>query len=165
MQWIDKSEIDAKAYTGETLCEKLSLEMWNGCKMEDWPNWPDFIQTAYFILAFDTELTMEGIFTFLENSIGHYAPQIIAAFRAIGDDRDADILNEICTLCPPDVMRGEFLSGEHQEYELTCFNEAHELTGETEEQIIRLAKGLYLNANRDIWKLLFRYVDQKIAAP
>lgn len=35
---------------------------------------------------------MEGIFTFLENSIGHYAPQIIQAFRAISDDNDADIL-------------------------------------------------------------------------
>lgn len=163
MQWIDGSEMDIKQYTGEALCEKLSLEMWNGCKMEDWPKWPELVQTACFILAFDTELTMEGIFTFLENSIGHYAPQIIGAFRAIGDDRDADILQEICTLCPPDVMRGEFLSGDHQEYELTSFNEAHKLTEEAEKQIIQLAKELYLNADRDIWKPLFCYVNQKIA--
>ena len=88
MQWIDGNEIDFKQYTGEKLCEKLSLEMWNCCKVEQWPSWVDFIQVAYFIIAFDTEVTMEGIFTFLENSIGHYAPQIIKAFREIGDDND-----------------------------------------------------------------------------
>ena len=51
-----------------------------------------------FLIAFDTELTMEGIFTFIENSIGHYAPNIIQAFRAIGDNADADTLEEICRL-------------------------------------------------------------------
>ena len=31
MQWIDGSEIDIKQYTGESLCEKMSLEMWSSC--------------------------------------------------------------------------------------------------------------------------------------
>ena len=130
MQWIDGSDIDIHQYTGETICEKLSLEMWGCCKMEQWSSWADFIQVAYFIIAFDTELNMEGIFTFLENSIGHYAPQIIQAFRAISDDNDADILEEICALCPPDIMRGEFLENGHQEYEINCFDDDHELKEE-----------------------------------
>jgi len=164
MQWIDGSEIDIKQYTGMALCEKLSSEMWNCCKMEQWSNWADFIQVAYFIIAFDTELTMEGIFTFLENSIGHYAPQIIRAFRAIGDDNDADILEEICKLCPPDIMRGEFLENSHQEYEITCFTENHELKEEVIEEIAELQTKLYLDTDFDIWELLFDFVDEKIAA-
>ena len=164
MQWIDGSDIEIDQYTGETLCEKLSLEMWKCCKREPWSSWADFIQVAYFIIAFDTELNMEGIFTFLENSIGHYAPQIIQAFRAIGDDKDADILEEICTLCPPDIMRGEFLENDHQEYEINCFDESHELKEEIIERVEELERGLYLNTNFDIWKLLFDFVDKKIFA-
>ena len=165
MQWIDGSEIDIKQYTGESLCEKMSLEMWNcGSDMDQYRNWADFIQVAYFIIAFDTELTMEGIFTFLENSIGHYAPQIIQAFRAINDDNDADILAEICTLCPPDVMRGEFLADSHQEYEITCFSADHELKQEIADRITELSGKLYLNTDFDIWNLLFRFVHKKIEA-
>lgn len=132
--------------------------------MEQWSSWADFIQVAYFIIAFDTELNMEGIFTFLENSIGHYAPQIIQAFRAISDDNDADILEEICALCPPDIMRGEFLENGHQEYEIDCFDDDHELKEEIIERIEELERSLYLNTNFDIWKLLFGFVDKKISA-
>ena len=132
--------------------------------MEQWSSWADFIQVAYFIIAFDTELNMEGIFTFLENSIGHYAPQIIQAFRAISDDNDADILEEICAFCAPDIMRGEFLENGHQEYEINCFDDDHELKEEIIERIEELERSLYLNTNFDIWKLLFGFVDKKISA-
>ena len=88
-----------------------------------------------------------GIFTFLENSIGHYTPQIIQAFRAINDDNDADILAEICTLCPPEIMRSEFLAGSHQEYEITCFNANHELKEEIADRIVELSRKLYLNTD------------------
>lgn len=164
MQWIDGSEIDVKKYTGESLCEKMASEMWDcGCDVEQWGNWADFIQVAYFIIAFDTELNMEGIFTFLENSIGHYAPQIIQAFRAIGDDNDADTLEEICALCPPDIMRGELLENSHQEYEISCFTEDHELKEEVAERIVELSQKLYLYADYDIWEPLFSFVDGKMA--
>ena len=106
MRWIDGSEIDIRQFTGEALCEKLAAELW-GNAYEQWLECADFIQAASFLIAFDTELTMEGIFTFLENSIGHYAPDIVQAFRAIGDSNDADVLEEICRIAPPDVMRGE----------------------------------------------------------
>lgn len=162
MKWIDGNEIEIKQYTGVSLCEKMSLEMWD-CNIEQWVNWVDFIQVAYFIIAFDTELSMEGIYAFLENSIGHYAPQIIKAFRAIGDDNDADILEEICTLCPPDIMRGELLKGNHREYEVTCFNADHELKEEVTEKIDELSKKLYLYTDFDMWELLFCFVDRKIA--
>ena len=92
------------------------------------------------------------------------APQIIQAFREIGDDNDANILEEICTLCPPDIMRGELLDSSHQEYEITSFNEDHELKEDIVERINELAGNLYLKTDFDIWKLLFDFVDRKIEA-
>lgn len=162
MRWIDGNEINIKQFTGETLCEKLATELWRN-DYSQWLECADFIQTASFLIAFDTELTMEGIFTFLENSIGHYTPNIIKAFRAIGDNGDADTLEEICRLASPDVMRGEFLSGEYKEYDMTTFNNNHELTEEAEARITELDKQLYLHSGFDIWSLLFSYLDRHIS--
>lgn len=162
MQWIDGNEINIKQYTGEALCKKLSIEMWN-YDIEQWLNWTDFLQVACFLIAFDTELTIEGIFTFLENSIGHYAPNIIQAFRTIGDNHDADILERICNYAPPDIMRGDFLEGNYQEYDITFFDSDHELKEEIAEMIEELSKNFYLNTGFNIWKLLFKYLDKQIA--
>ena len=82
MRWIDGNEINIKQFTGETLCEKLVDELWSNA-YDQWLECADFIQAASFLIAFDTELTMEGIFTFLENSIGHYAPNIIQDRKSV----------------------------------------------------------------------------------
>lgn len=161
MRWIDGNEINIKQFTGEELCEKLATELW-GNTYDQWLKCADFIQNASFLIAFDTELTLEGIFTFLENSIGYYAPNIIQAFRAIGDNTDADVLEEICRLAPPDVMRGEFLSGDYQEYDITTFDDNHELNEEVETKITELNKQLYLYNGIDIWSLLYTYLDEQI---
>ena len=87
---------------------------------------------------------------------------IVQAFRAIGDSNDADVLEEICRIAPPDVMRGEFLSGNYQEYDITSFNDDHELTEEAEARIIELKERLYLYSGFDIWPLLFKYLDEQI---
>lgn len=161
MIWVNGNEIDIKQFTGEKLCEKLADELWDN-DYEQWLKCAEFIQVASFLIAFDFELNMEGIFTFLENSIGHYAPNIIQAFRTIGDNNDADILEEICRIAPPDVMRGEFLSGDPQEYDITAFNDNHELKEEAIERIEELDKQLYLNSGFDMWELLYRYLDEQI---
>lgn len=161
MRWIDGKEINIRQFTGETLCEKLATDLWSN-DYEQWLKCADFIQTASFLIAFDTELTMEGIFAFLENSIGHYAPNIIRAFRIIGDKNDADILEKICQIAPPDIMRGEFLSETQQEYDITTFNDNHELNEEAEARIEELNKQLYLHSGIDIWSLLFTYLDEQI---
>ena len=161
MRWIDGKEINIRQFTGETLCEKLETDLWSNY-YDQWLKCADFIQTASFLIAFDTELTMEGIFAFLENSIGHYAPNIIQAFRIIGDKNDADILEKICQIAPPDIMRGEFLSETQQEYDITTFNDDHELNEEAEARIEELNKQLYLHSGIDIWSLLFTYLDEQI---
>ncbi|MDE6253479.1 MAG: DMP19 family protein [Lachnospiraceae bacterium] len=161
IKWIDGKDIAIKQYTGESLCEKLAMEIWNTDR-EQWLKCMEFIQVACFLIAFDTELTMEGIFTFLENSIGHYAPEIIHAFRMIGDNNDADILEKICQYAPPDIMRSEFLDSDCQEYDITSFDSNHDLKDEIVEIIEDLDKKLYLHTDFDIWELLFKYLDEQI---
>ncbi len=103
MKWLDGSELCPEEFTGESLCEKLALELFR----YDYQNWlacPEFVQNAAFLIAFDTELAMEGIFGFLENSVGQYAPNIIQAFRTVGDNQDADILARICTLSEEETI-------------------------------------------------------------
>ncbi len=161
MKWIDGKDIDIKRFSGAELCEKLSLELYN-YERSQWLECTDFIQTAVFLIDFDTELNMEGIFTFLENSIGHYAPKIIQAFKAIGDFRDAEILTEICRLAPPDVMRGEFLNSDYKEYDISFFGDDHELNPEVADKIDLLESQLYLNSGFDMWHMLYDYLDRQI---
>ena len=134
MRWIDGKEINIRQFTGETLCEKLATDLWSN-DYDQWLKCADFIQTASFLIAFDTELTMEGIFAFLE---------------------------KICQIAPPDIMRGEFLSETQQEYDITTFNDNHELNEEAEARIEELNKQLYLHSGIDIWSLLFTYLDEQI---
>ena len=162
MKWIDGSEINMKQFTGETLSEKLAVELHDYDYIQ-YLTWADFLQVAAFLIEFDTELSINGIFGFFENSIGHYFPNIIQAFRAIGDDNDADTLEEICRLAPPDSMRTEFIRNISQEYEITSFHDNHEMAEEVEEQISRLSEQLYLYGGFDIWPLLFKYLEEHIS--
>lgn len=162
MKWIDGSYIDIKKFSGKEICEKLSVELWDRERTE-WLGYSEFIKTVAFIIDFDTELNMEGIFTFLENSIGHYAPEIIKAFRNIGDCKDADILSEICRLAPPDIIRGEFLNNGYSEYDISIFSDDHELNPEVSDKIELLESQLYLNSGFDMWQMLYDYLDREIS--
>ncbi|MDE6673164.1 MAG: hypothetical protein K2K16_13405 [Ruminococcus sp.] len=161
MNWIDGNDIDIKQFSGSELCEIISRNLWN-YERSEWLKYNDFIQTAVFLIDFDTELSMEGIFTFLENSIGHYAPYIINAFRNIGDNADAEILSEICRLASPDFVRESFASKDYNEYDISYFNDNHELSEEVLNEIERLESKLYLNTGFDMWQLLYDYLDKRI---
>ena len=53
MRWIDGKEINIRQFTGETLCEKLATDLWSN-DYDQWLKCADFIQTASFLIAFDT---------------------------------------------------------------------------------------------------------------
>ena len=94
---------------------------------------------------------------------GSFYDKIIHAFKAISDNNDAEILSEICRLAPPDRMRGEFLESVQQEYDISSFDENHELHDEIVDRIETLEKQLYLNTDFDMWQLLFDYLDACIS--
>lgn len=133
MNWLDENNVIIQQYTGESLCEILADKIWDYHR-EEWLKCPEFIQNACFLIDFDTELNMEGILTLLENTIGDYLPHIIKAFRVIGDNQDAEILEEISHCVLPD----------------------------TAGKIVELEQWLYLNRDFDIWELLIQYLDKEI---
>ncbi len=143
IKWINGEEIAIKQFSGEEICEKLALELFN-YDYSEWLAWEEFLQVACFIIDFDTELAMNGIFSFLENTIRRYASHIITAFQAIGADKEAKLLSEICNLASVGLTKGEFLN----------------------ENIIskieNLENQLYLYTGFDIWKLLYNYLDNQI---
>lgn len=97
-------------------------------------NYPNFIQDVIYIIAFDTELAMEGISGVLENWINCIIPQIIKAFYNIGATQESCTLSKIYAI-----------------YQISpCSDE-----------IWTLAKTSYLYTGLDIWSLLETYVEQE----
>ncbi|MDE6101722.1 MAG: hypothetical protein K2F73_01905, partial [Ruminococcus sp.] len=66
-------------------------------------------------------------------------------------------------LAPPDVMRGEFLNFDYNEYDISVFGDDHELNPEVADKIDLLESQLYLNTDFDIWQLLYDYLDREIS--
>lgn len=149
--------------TGEELAEKIAETMYKEeFVKEEILKYPMFIQTLVFIVDFDTELNMEGIYGVLENSIGLFLPNIIEAFRLIGDQNDADILTEIWTLACPLKAKEEQQTEDFEEFQITSFVQSYDLDEETEERIEALADQLYLETGFDMWSLLFSYLEEEI---
>lgn len=48
---------------------------------------PAALRTVVLVVDFDTEVSMEGMLGFLENSPGRYLPETITAFETIGPRR------------------------------------------------------------------------------
>lgn len=163
MRLFDEILNNIRNYTGEELAEKIAENMYKEKFVrEEILKYPMFIQTLVFIIDFDTELNMEGIYGVLENSIGLFLPHIIGAFRLIGDQSDADILTEIWNLAGPLKPKEGQRTEDFEEYQITSFVQNYDLDEETEERIEALANQLYLETGFDMWSLLFSYLDEEI---
>lgn len=153
MKWFDGSELDVKQFTGEALCEKLSLEMWDS-DSEQRAEFPAFMQDAMCIIDFDTTTNMEGFST---PYFGEYTPEyyarIIAAFRAIGDTQDADILAEALRL---DAQYQEMIGNAADDAE------SDRLYDELSDKLGELEPGLYLNTDADMWAMLYRWLNENL---
>ncbi len=153
MKWVDGSEIDVRQFTGEALCEKLAMEMWKSGE-ELWLQCPVFIQHALYILAFDTETNMEGFSTPADGNITpeNYA-RIIRAFRAIGDEQDAAVLEEALAL---DVQYQQRLDQAEEDDETDAIHD------EFSDKLEELEQKLYLNTDSDMWAMLYAYLDTQL---
>ena len=149
MKWIDGNEIDLKNYSGKDICQKLALEMY-GTGRDKWPECPEFIQNALYIIDFDTECCMEGFDT--GNFTADQFSKIMYAFKTIGDDNDANIISEALIL---DEHYQKLLDNADDEdkYEI--------ISDEFYEKIEKLEEKLYLNTDYDMWSLLYKYLDEQ----
>ena len=153
MRWVDGSEIDLKQFSGKEICEKLSMEMWNSY-YEQWIKCAEFLQNAIFIVDFDSLATGGFTTPSFVNFIDEYYWQIIKAFRAIGDKKDAEILTELSRL---DTHYQKLLGSAKDD------DEWDKIYDEFREKIDALEKKLYLNTDFDMWALLYKYLDEQIS--
>ncbi len=157
MQWYDGTELHLSSIAPQKLIETAAMSA-GILSYKEIADYPEPVQHVLYLVNFDCDLNMEGILTCLENTCGTYFPQIIRAFRVIGAEEDAAILEEIRRLASPEQVREEFLSKNHSEYAVTTFAEDHDWTNEEIEQIEQLAGGLYIETGLDIWKMLEEYL-------
>jgi hypothetical protein len=75
--------------------------------------WPAAVRTVVLVLDYETEVQMEGLLGFLENSTSRFLPETIDALQAIGAARTAEALREI----RDELTRGDFWSETHPEVE------------------------------------------------
>lgn len=154
MKWIDGNEIELKHFSGEEICEKLASEMYD-YKYHQWEECEEFLQNAMYIIDFDTVTTMEGFPTphygYFSNE---YYLKIIKAFRAIGDNNDADILIEAL-----------YIDSHYQKFfdNIKDKNEFDKIYDEFNDKIDALEKKLYMNTDFDVWSLLYKYLIEQIS--
>lgn len=153
MKWVNGTEIDVRDLSAEDICGKLAVEMYDADR-EQWLECDKFLQNAMYIIDFDTEVNMEGFATpYIGNFTTEYYTKIVDAFRAIGDDHDADIIIEALRLDSNYTKLFDSIDDDDESdriYEEFC------------DKIDELEQKLYLNTGFDMWSLLYRYVEEHI---
>ncbi|WP_010252876.1 DMP19 family protein [Acetivibrio cellulolyticus] len=126
---------------------------------------PIVLQDILLLADFDTELNMNGILGFLENSTGLYLNETIEALGRIDAIEDRKIMDDIRSImmaygCSPINLRENVNKG--YEYEITNFISTHgEEYEEMADKIEKESKRLYYRCpNRNIFDNLEVYVDQ-----
>jgi hypothetical protein len=129
------------------------------------------LRVPILVLDFDTEVCMNGMLGFLENSTGLFLPETIEAFDRIGASETASILRAIeKTLekhgVSPARLRADFAGT--QEHQITTFRELHGDLGTMPNEVEEDARRLYLygkpGTGEQVWSLLEAFVEQNRTA-
>lgn len=129
--------------TGEELLDRVAERAKPYHRRKDLAAWPSLknpLHVALLLIDFDTELTMDGLLGFLENSTGAYLDQTIDAFALVQASQTANTLRRV-----RDVMRA--LSHKRLDY----LDEIH-----------RIQKSFYVydQSLEPPWDLLEIYLEQ-----
>jgi hypothetical protein len=131
---------------------------------------PDALRIPILILDFDTEVCMNGMLGFLENTTGLWLRETIDAFEKIGAQETAAILNEVQAILvrhdiSPAKLRSDF--ADCQPYQISTFRELHGDLGTLPTEVEHAADKLYLNAEpgtgEPVWSLLASFVERNRA--
>ncbi len=125
------------------------------------------LRVPILVLDFDTELNMNGMLGFLENSTGLYFADTIEAFDKIGASETVSILRAIeKTLerhgVTPSGLRADFEGT--QEYQITTFRKLHGDLGTMPSEVVEDAQRLYVygkpGSGEAVWSLLEAFVEK-----
>jgi hypothetical protein len=151
------------------LVERLSIRIYEpplSAARDQLKDVGDALRVSILILDFDTEVSINGILGFLENSTGLYLSQTIDAFERIGARETSTILRAVeATMqrhgITPERLRGDFDGT--AAFEITSFAKLHGDLGSFPKDVDFDADRLYLHARagegEPVWKLLEEYVE------
>lgn len=161
-----------RAMTGEHLLHRIGNpyeERYCAIRRQNsWPSLANPLHVALLLTDFDTELCMNGIVGFLENSTGAYLDQTIDAFRLIGAEQTAATLSQIReTMRQHGVSHQALRSDFHgsSEFQIMSFSNLHPGRDDFAAEVGRLAEALYLyDCSRESpFSLLETYLEKNSA--
>lgn len=125
---------------------------------------PQLIRDCVLLIDLDTEINMNGIFAYLENSTGKFMDETIEVLKRIGAESDALTLNNIKKNLAEYGLLASNLHTNIQnlkEYQVSNFNQTHRnLDSELLNRIEQEAENLYIyNQEENIFDNLFDYIE------
>ncbi|OWR32316.1 DUF4375 domain-containing protein [Saccharibacillus sp. O23] len=119
---------------------------------------PELLKTIIWVIDFDTELSINGILGFFENSSGNYLNATIRTLRLIEAVEDADLLEQIEKRIEGIDFSSEI---ELQPGQITTFEQRHRIDEQILSEIAALAAQLYLSSeDRNIFDYLLKYLSK-----
>ena len=133
-------------------------------------SWPEILRVLTLVIDFDSEVSMNGILGFLENSTGQWFGETIEAFDLIGATETSGILRRVHEAMnrhgkTPATLRSE-VNGATL-YDVVSFDELHGAKSKDMSlEVVQIADDLYLyvdnaGSQEDPWQLLFEYVGPR----
>ena len=154
----------------QEIINEIALNQYNGknSHLKDpkiFSTLPQVIQDILLMADLDTELSMDGILGFLENSTGLYLAETIAALQRIGAQEDAEVLINISNILArygidTQTLRENVNKGNL--YDITSFLETHGNQYDAmADEIIAEAEKLYINTSeRNVFDQLEGYIGR-----
>jgi hypothetical protein len=125
---------------------------------------PLLVRDLVLLIDLDTELSMNGILGFLENSSSRFINETIELLERIQADADARVLQEIKSILEAAMHSTDRLHQDLQqlqEYQISSFMQTHDIDEADVDQIEQAAEGLYLHRKEaNIFENLEAYIER-----
>jgi hypothetical protein len=140
--------------TGEELLNDLGVRIYqkplsNIRRLPTWPSLSNPLHVAVLLIDFDTEVAMNSILGFLENSTGAYLGQTIDALHLVNANATAETLGRIRDAMSKHEVSHERLRSPHRnttEYQITSFAALHGPSlDDFADEACRIADDLYIH--------------------
>ena len=128
---------------------------------------PEALRTIILIINFDTEVSMNSILGFLENSTGEYLPETAEAFRRIGAEQTSTSLHNVQKILERHQASTQQLRDDVSNlplYSISSFADTHSQSEVMAEEIDQAVSNLYIYQSSEdrepIWEMLYAYVGE-----
>jgi len=171
---MSEPPVDYRSMSTDEILDSLAVQIYKpplSKLREDLRSVPAVFRIPVLIIDFDTEVCMNSILGFLENSTGFYLADTIAAMEAIGARGTAATLRTIQQVMAEHRVTHERLRGDlarMQEWQISTFAECHgEELSQMADLVGRESKKLYIydrmhdREGEDVFVLLSAYIEQR----